>query len=339
MFANHPEQKYNIIKIPQKMERLKPYFLTFKLLPVFLLMITESFRSGAGHPPPPSGAGSSETVVINEIMVDPTPLVGLPDAEWIELFNGSSQTIPLKGWKLEVGTTTRILPDSLLEPGGYLVICSTKTAPGLLQWARLLVLSTLPALRNSGNRITLLRDDGTTSDVVDYADTWYRDHTKKNGGWSLERMDPERSCGQKANWCESTDPQGGTPGRINSVFARNPDHEKPEVVRTTTLSPYAAELEFSETMDTLLLKNRMNYSLPSGGRHPEQTVVSGGTTVVLTWTEPFTANITYELELLNLTDECGNPPEQKTVEVLWITVEPGDVVLNELLFQSLAGGK
>ncbi len=39
-------------------------------------------------------------VVIDEILADPTPLVGLPDAEFIEIKNISGGDINLDGWRL-----------------------------------------------------------------------------------------------------------------------------------------------------------------------------------------------------------------------------------------------
>ncbi len=39
-------------------------------------------------------------VIISEVMADPTPQVGLPNNEWIELKNTSGVTINLQDWRI-----------------------------------------------------------------------------------------------------------------------------------------------------------------------------------------------------------------------------------------------
>lgn len=288
--------------------------------------------------PAPLRASFPPGVVINEIMADPTPVVGLPDAEWIELFNAGTATVSLKGWELTAGTFRRTLPDSLLHPGEHRVICSQATAPALALLTGVIILPSFPALRNSGNRITLSWPDGTMSDKIDYSDTWYGDSKKKNGGWSLERIDPLRDCGQKANWCASRDPAGGTPGKPNSVKAPNADHTPPVITSVLTLTPLSAEITFSETMDTLGLRDPANYHFPEEWGATAITILDQGLSVSISWSHPLPQNRPFSLRLSGLADECGNPPAGDLVEIVWVVATPGDVIINEILFNPFGGG-
>ncbi len=281
--------------------------------------------------------GSTTGVAINEIMADPTPLVGLPDAEWIELVNYGQTPVSLKGWSIRVGSLIRILPDSILSPGFPRIVCAVADAPELVKFGKIVAIQSFPALRNSGNRITLSDNSGAEADVTDYSDKWYDDNRKKQGGWSLERIDPERKCGQQANWKASADPRGGTPGAANTVYAPNPDRLNPEISFISVLSPYTVEIRFSEIMDTLSLHQRDNYLL-RGRESPDSIAVTDGKYVVLTWFTPLQTNTTYTLQILNLSDECGNPLLNPEAEISWVSPEPGDVVIHEILFNPWPGG-
>ena len=64
-------------------------------------------------------------VVINEIMADPTPVVGLPEWEYVELFNTTAFTIDLKDWTFLIGNTSKTFPSIQIEPQGYLIHCKS----------------------------------------------------------------------------------------------------------------------------------------------------------------------------------------------------------------------
>ena len=61
-------------------------------------------------------------VVIDEIMADPTPVVTLPDNEWIELKNTTAHAINLQGWKLnnQSGSGGK-MPAFILQPGSFVI--------------------------------------------------------------------------------------------------------------------------------------------------------------------------------------------------------------------------
>lgn len=276
-------------------------------------------------------------IVINELMVDPTPLVGLPDFEWIEFMNISNCRVSLAGWRIVVGTTSRTLPEVWIEPGEYIIVCTSAGSSELQKWGRTITIS-LPALRNTGNRISLHTAGGLLSDEVNYSDKWYKDNRKKDGGWTLERIDPNRSCGESANWTASIDPRGGTPGMVNSVFAKNTDNVPPEIIWAGATSINSAEIIFSEPMDTLSLKQLQKYRLSNGIGVPSRVLIKGDNSVLLKWDQAMQVNITYTLALENITDACGNLPLESSFLIQWIELEPNNVVVNEVLFNPFSGG-
>ncbi len=347
-FKTRTKQKYNFASSASEMAALKFYFLilTGCVTLVSGTRVYAACRYGFQCPEQAgcllagdtSKAPCGTCLVINEIMADPTPVTGLPDAEWIELLNTGNAAVNPGGWKLTVGSVTRTLPDSLIEAGTFRIVCSAKASAMLRPWGSVAALSSLPALRNSGNRVILTDKAGTVHDQVDYSDGWYNDPLKKNGGWSLERIDPGRSCGQRENWIASLHPEGGTPGTVNSVFRENRDVEQPRITDCRAVSRSMAEISFSEPMDTLALGNKNNYRLSDGWGHPVKVQLREDTFVSLTWDQPLTANKTYRLEMETLTDACGNLLADPEVDIGWVVLEPGDVVINEVLFNPWPSG-
>jgi hypothetical protein len=323
------------------MENPKHHFLTFKWL-IILNICSNTTASAFGREfsfnRPESLLSSPCAIVINEIMADPTPLAGLPDAEWIELYNAGMEPVRLKDWKLTVGTTVKLLPDSIIHSMQYVIVCSSKAAPEMRKFGKTMVLPTFPALRNNGNLLTLINTLDSTVDRIDYSDGWYGSNSKKNGGWSLERIDPERYCGQPSNWSASVHLSGGTPGSINSIFAMNKDGIKPQIISAMAISNRMAEIIFSEAMDTLCLRNKKNFSLSGGWGTPDSIELLDEQSIRLNWDRSFQPNSTYILTTGVLTDPCGNQLMDKKTEISWIILQKGDMVINEVLFNPWPGG-
>src|SRR5689334_21986731 len=63
-------------------------------------------------------------IILSEIFPDPSPKVGLPETEFVELLNRSQHPFSLKNWSLTDGSSVAILPSKILLPGDYVVLAS-----------------------------------------------------------------------------------------------------------------------------------------------------------------------------------------------------------------------
>jgi len=324
------------------MKKLVNHYLTFNRLilstigifGVFINLLAQNSQKPLAFQSLTTGTG----IVINEIMADPTPVVGLPDTEWIELYNKGNFPVRLKDWKIAVGVNFKLLPDSVIPADQYAILCSAIAAPEMRKFGRTIALPSFPALRNSGNQIVLKDAGNVMVDSIDYSDRWYGVPAKKEGGWSLERIDPERTCGQALNWKASEDPSGGSPGRLNPVYQPNSDTTPPWITSTSVINPQKVEIRFSEWMNPLMIRNKMNYSLPSGFGNPDSIYLSDEKTVVLFWGKRLEGNITYRLKTANLTDLCGNLLNGNEADICLTILKEGDLLINEILFDPWPGG-
>ena len=159
-------------------------------------------------------------LLINEIMADPTPVVGLPDAEFIEIFNNSNKYINLNSINLQKGATNYRLPAKVLAPKQYVIVCDDAVTAQLTPFGTVAELSNFPSLTNTGDKIALIDTFGNSIHSVQYSETWYGSPAKKNGGYTLELINPQDICVNAANnWSGSNAAKGGTPGTQNSIFA------------------------------------------------------------------------------------------------------------------------
>ncbi|MDX9881147.1 MAG: lamin tail domain-containing protein [Prolixibacteraceae bacterium] len=275
------------------------------------------------------------SLVVNEIFADPNPPEGLPEYEYIELFNRSAFPVSLSGLVLKVDDKKCLLESALLYPGKFLLLTNTEGA-ALLEAAT--GLKSFPTLRNSGAKISIETSTGLLVDEISYSDIWYADEDKKNGGWSLERIDPQRFCGQAGNWTASVAPAGGSPGELNSVAAANPDNKSPEMVSIEIISANELKLTFSENILPELLADSQHYSVTPAMGNPALIETSHPAEVVLSFPKDFIPNTNYSLQISDLTDECGNPVINNGDHFVLQQLVAGDILISEVLFNPYPGG-
>jgi hypothetical protein len=242
-------------------------------------------------------------VIINEIFADPSPVVGLPAYEYVELRNLTAFPVDLANWQIIVNTSAKVLPSVTLEPDSFIILTSAAGAPSFSQVA-VASLSSWPSLVNTGASIAIKNPSGALIDSVRYSDTWYQDAVKKQGGWSLELINSKagNACGQSSNWIASVDPTGGTPGYINSVD--NTDMTGPVTTVQVTDSVHITVC-FSEAVDSASLSIPSNFSISNGIGTPVSAVFSAGC-ASLTLATPLVPGQNYNVNYTNIADCSGN---------------------------------
>jgi hypothetical protein len=281
-------------------------------------------------------------VVINELMADPDPPVTLPNAEYIEFYNTSSYTINLGGWKFSDLSSTATLPAFNLAPDSFVILCSNSNASSFAPYGSVISVSSLPSLNNSGDHLFLKNPDGTLIDEVDYKDSWYRSSSKKNGGWSLELIDPFSPCGGASNWIASIDSTGGTPGKLNSVYLTFIDTLSP-VVTGSLVAPYdTIVINYNEAVDSILASQVNNYTISNGIGQPQSVIVVSPlyTQVRLITPLPLQVNTSYTVTINSAKDCKGNITANPTVLTIAIpdTIKPLDIIVNEILYNPVSYG-
>lgn len=296
------------------------------LLPAFLVMPFFSMAQTAER----------FDVIITEIMADPTPVIGLPNAEFVEIKNISATAFSLNGWKLSDGTSTgTINTNFILQPDSIVILCSTGNVVTLSPFGRAVGVTGFPSLDNNGDIISLRSPQDKTIHAVSYAIEWYQNEVKKDGGWSLEMIDTKNSCSGISNWKASTDASGGTPGNRNSVDGMNADDSPPQLVRTYSLDDLTLIALFDEPLDSASASLVSNYSLSTNiAISSASSQAPLFNSVVLTLSNPLQKQTSYSLTVSNVKDCKGTVigVYNKAKAGLAEEASSNDIIVNEILF-------
>lgn len=272
-------------------------------------------------------------VVFNEVLADPTPVVGLPDVEFVEIFNPTNESFNLENWSFVNTTTVKTLPSFNLGPGQYAILTD---ANNTALFSNAIGISSFTALTNSTDSLTLLDNNGQIIDVLVYNDDWFVTSEKLDGGWTLEQINPLFPCFSAANWTESSSPQGGTPAAINSVNNTSPDITPPLFVSIAQTSPNSISISFNETMQTVSIDAPQIDVTPSLGGFVFNWNGSA-TALNITFDESIEIGVPYQFEISGPSDCSGNIVLPFNIDfIVGFQPQPGDIIINEIMAAPLS---
>ncbi len=264
-------------------------------------------------------------IVINEMMADPSPQVGLPNAEYVELRNNSAFPLNVFQWTFKVGASTKVLPSYTIAPGDFVLLADVNDTASFGSPFKKIGITSFPGLTNSGTNVELHDSTGLQMDFLNFDLTWYQDASKDDGGYSLERINPNEFCMQMLNWHGSNGATGGTPCSENSVF-------------DTTLASVTVNYFWIDSVNLLLVFNQqMN---PSGfviGNFTLQNLINvavvSGDSCILTLSAPLTINTPFNLTISGALQDCVNDSLVTPLIISVVNFSPQlfDMLVNEIM--------
>ncbi|MCP4553348.1 MAG: hypothetical protein GY834_15200 [Bacteroidetes bacterium] len=280
-------------------------------------------------------------VQINEVLADPSPAVGLPETEYLEIVNLTSFDLNLNNWIIKINESVKEFEEVILPKNSYLILCSHSSNELLLKFGSVYSFSSF-LLPNSGSQIEIWNDKGKVISSFLYQASQFADEEKESGGWSLEQIDPTSYCLGADNWSYSTNPDGGSPGQPNSVNTIN--KPSPSIVSSKLLGDTSILIEYSMNMDSLSITDYHLYEIIETGDFPHKINFpdNNNKIVSLEFETPFLKNGTYTLKINSLVKNClgitmtNDQFFQFSIPDL---TSAYDIVINELLFRPLNQGE
>ena len=283
-------------------------------------------------------------VVINELLANPSPVVGLPEAEFVELFNKSNKRFSLKDWHFADAVSSHpITPeDDSLYPGEYIIICSASDSAYYNKYGRVLAMKKWPTLNNVGDNLYLSSSDGFVVDSLRYTDKWYNNNLKKQGGWTLELINPNYSlyCPEVENWTASENITGGTPGKKNASYSVKV--YSPDITEVIVKTPDSILLVYNKAIDSTNINLAYNCYTETHTISPVKTkmIDDKHRHVLLLFSPALQKNSTYTLlHSHNIVFDCeGTPIRTNTLFTIPEEAQENDLIINEILSNPLTNG-
>ncbi len=275
-------------------------------------------------------------IVINELFPDPKPSLGLPESEFIELYNRSSKVLNLKEITLFVNNTNKKLPDYPLLPGDYVTLVDEDDIELWSSFDNVLGVD-LPGLSNAGATISIQAQ--TTIHEVRYTANSYQDNEKDDGGWTLELINPDNPCLGADNWLASNNLQGGTPSEKNSIFDKNYKTELLQAIQAYPSSTSEIVITFDQALG-IEASDISNYSFSPSLVISDAQIQENQ--VKLSLGSELQSGTIYELTIKSNIKNCiAQAATESTTFKIGLAEPPtkGDLVINEILFNPVTGGK
>jgi Lamin Tail Domain len=235
----------------------------FKTCPFLLVFCLVLLRGGVFGQP--ISTAQPYDIIISEFMADPTPSRGLPEAEYIELYNRSNKTFDLKDYRIMNGKDTTLLKgdNSILKPNQYKIIYKKASDINFLKFGDTLQLSKMGSLTNSKDSFYLITNQtNVVIDAATYDLNLYQDSKKAVGGYSFERVNVNTPC-NPLGWLASNNPNGGTPGKINSDSSKVVDNTPLEIDRYFFKNNDKIAIVFNKSLNRKGVVDKANYQLLS----------------------------------------------------------------------------
>lgn len=274
---------------------------------------------------------SHNDIIINELFVDPTPSIGLPEYEYIELYNTTASAINLSGWTITIGTTEKELPNSIIEADSFIVLIKEDVVDSFPSNISKIGLASI-SLTNAGSNVVLRNNLGQVINSVSYTDRWYNDENKSDGGWSMERVSPSLFCEGQNNWRAAIESVGGTPGKENSVFGGVVNVSPFRIKNAFIVNGNKVRIEFNKSVNPLILQDSSLFII--GGAIADLSSPLGPffNSVDLTYGFSFLPNTTYTISTLGLSDCSGNLVSNVISFGLPDSALENQILINEILF-------
>ncbi len=280
------------------------------------------------------------SLIIDEIMADPSPSVYLPENEYFEIYNSKNFPMSLRGWRLKNGSSTYDFPVGEIAANSYVLVVPNGKA-NLYDESINTIEMDFGTIGNSSASLSLISPQGNWIQQVNYNSDWHTESYKKSGGWSVEMIDLSQPCNMDNNWESSVSTLGGTPGAINSVYGQVVINSNIDISHAYFSDSNKVILQLNKMLSPDYSPNALSFTINQD--HPYEIQYPVGTQEIsMSFVNNFDTNIVYQLQITDTLRSCNSSylPIPKEMQLgLPLLVDSNDIVINEILFNPKSSGE
>jgi len=182
---------------------------------------------------------STSNIIVNEIMFEP----GADNNQFVEIYNAGPDTVNLAGYDFISVNDTNVplrLTEMYLPPDKYYMFNADTLSTHKYKLENYLYESEKEIeyeIPKSEGFIVLKDFTGATVDSVYYSKNYHKKNLTSTKNRSLERINPLLPATDNNNWSSSADPEGATPGKLNSINLNNKNQSAKINIQPNPFSP------------------------------------------------------------------------------------------------------
>lgn len=279
-------------------------------------------------------------IVISEFMAKPLANAKLPNSEFIELYNRTKDSIQLKNLRLYNDKKLTVLPEFSLKANKYLSVYKKNKDVSFKIYGDTLALDSLFTLVNPNDVFYLSTPSGKIIDAASYDLTLYSDSKKASGGVTLERTNVNSPC-EVLGWDGSNNPDGGTPGKPNSIKVK--DTIPLEINRHYLINANKIGIVFNKSIDSAAIA-KSSYQISNTITATFDSIVRPlFNEVILKLSSSLNKGDTYNLTLKKSLKGCVDSSTSLKSDTTLLLKVPerakiDSIVINEILVNPATGG-
>lgn len=303
------------------------YFLYIFLIALYLATFVGTSKISAQSSP-------KQVLLITELFPDPTPSLGLPEKEFVEIYNPQKDTILLAGYQLCDADKCYNLPNFKLGPKQCIILCKTTDIEIFKSYGLVVGLPSFITLNNDEDQIFIKNNLGKVIDQMRYTTSMVKE------GKTLEKLNFYNECQSVTNWRATTASVGGTPGQITEAQLSPVLPAKPSATGVSVFADSIATITLTDAIDS------KSVAFLSVQLDRETTTVTAAkfdsltNSITIKFPRKLFPNFFYHFQIAGLQDCYSRAVLTDTTLVFGVPdrADSLDIVINEILFNPTVGG-